>query len=108
MGRHSENTGDFVYLKFTCFQKLRLFGWYAHLVKLESFFQNRYLVGVCTAELGLPAFPQAIGLIRFDDTGVFKNSTGVCAVGKKGGAVILCGKGKSDGVLCHSDGRIAD
>ena len=106
MRRHSENTGNFIYLKLTCFQKLRLFRRYGHLMEFKTFLQNRYFVCICASKLRLPAFSEPVGLFRLDDTGVFQHTARVRTVGKKRSAVILGCKGKSHGVLCHRNRRV--
>ena len=106
MGRYSENAGNFIYLKLACFQKLRLFGRYGHLVEFKTFLQNRYFVGVCASELRLPAFSEPVGLFRLDDTGVFQYAARIRTVGEKSSAVVLRCKGKPHGVLCHRNRRV--
>ena len=106
MGRHSENSSDLIDLEFSCFEELRLLRRDADGRVFHALLQNGDLVGVAAAaEGGLPALTDTLGV--FDGTGVFQNAARSRAVCEELSAVFLAGDGHADGVLRHSDGRIA-
>ncbi len=106
MGRHSENSSDLIDLEFPRFEELRLFRRNADRRIFHALLQNGDLVGVAAATEGrLPALPHTLGV--FDGAGVFQHAARSGAVGEELSAILLAGDCHADGVLRHSDRRVA-
>ena len=107
MGRDSENSSDLIDLEFACFEELRLLRRDADGRVFHAFFQHGNFVCIAAAaEGGLPALPHTLRI--FDRTGVFQHTARSGTIGEELRAVLLAGDRHADGVLCHSDGAVAD
>ena len=107
VGRDSENSSDFIDLKFACFQELRLLRRDADGRVFHAFFQNGDFIGVATAtEGGLPAFPHTLRI--FDGTWMLQHTARSGTVGEELCTIFLAGNRHADSVLCHCDGTVAD
>ena len=106
MGWHSENTCDLVDLKFSRFQKLRLFRGDADRLCISCPLQNGDLISIAAAaEGGLPALPNTLRV--FNGPRMLQNTAGCCAVSKELRTILLTGNGHADGVFRHSDRAVA-
>ena len=106
MGRHSENSSNFIYLEFACFKKLRLFGTDADWRIFHAFLKHSYFVCVAgAAEGGLPAFTHTLRV--FNCTGVFQHTAGSSTVGEKLRTVFLTSDRHADSVLCHCNWTVS-
>ena len=107
MGRDSENSSDFIDLKFACFKKLRLLRRDTDGRVLHAFFQyGNFVCIAAAAEGGLPALPHTLRI--FDRAGVFQYTARSGTIGEELRAVLLAGDRHADGVLRHGDGAVAD
>lgn len=107
VGRHSENSSYLVYLKFSCFKKLRLLGRNTYRSVFHAFFEHSNLSAVGTpAELRLPRFTNLCRV--FNRSRVFKDAAWRCAVRKELSAELLSRNGKPDSVLRHCNRRVAN
>ena len=105
VGRNSENSSNFVYLKFSCFKELRLLGRNTDGSVFHALFKHSNLSAVGTsAELRLPRFTNLCGV--FYRTGVFKNAAWRCAVRKELCAELLSRNCKPYSVIRHCNRRI--
>ena len=106
MRRHPENPGDLIQLELPRLQKLRLLRRDRDGRVLHPFLQHRHLVGVPASSEGpLPAFPHPTGIL--DRPRMLQHPGRRRAVGEKLRPVFLAGHGHADGILRHSDRRIA-
>ena len=107
MGRHSENSSDFIDLEFAGLKELCLFRRDADRRVFHAFLKNSDLICVsAAAEGGLPTFTHTLRI--FDGAGVFQHATGSRTICKELGSVLLAGNRHADGVLCHSNGAVAN
>ena len=103
----SENSSDLIDLEFSCFEELRLLRRDADGRVFHAFFQHSDFVCItAAAEGGLPALSHTLRV--FDRAGVFQYTTRSGTVGEEFCTVFFTGNRHADGVLCHSDGTVAD
>ena len=103
--RHSENSSYLVYLKFSCFKKLRLLGRNTDGSVFHTLLKYSDLSAVGTpAELRLPRFTNLCRVLY--RSGVFKDAAWRCAVRKELSAELLSRNGKTDSVLRHCNRRV--
>ena len=105
--RHSENSSYLVYLKFSCFKELCLFGRNTDGSVFHTLLKYSNLSAVGTpAELRLPRFTNLCRVLN--RTWVFKHATWRCAVRKELSAELLGCNCKPDSVLRHCNRRVTN
>ena len=107
VGRHPENSSDFIDLELASLKELRLLRCDGDRRVLHALLQNRNLPGVLTSgEALIPALANAVRI--FHRAGVFQEAARCRAVGEELRAVLLGGNGEADGILGHRNRAVAD
>ena len=106
VGRHPEDAADFLHAELSRGEELAVLGRQGDGLVGHALLQHSHLVGIVRAAVhSRPVVTDLAGV--FQDTGMFQNTAGLCAVLEEGRAVLLhCQRG-AEGVLHHGNGRKA-
>ena len=107
MRRHTIEPRNLVDLELPCFKELCFFGRYGNLLILHTLLKNGDPACVHRAAVnGVPAFAQLRRVFQY--ARMLQDTARTRTVLEKCRTVFLRRKRDADGVLCHSDGRVAD